>query len=89
MVRVYVRHQVADYSAWRKVYDDFKPTAASLGLTGEAVYQALDDANDVTVSNDFETREKAQAFVDSDELREAMGRAGVQGAPTIWFVAEA
>jgi len=89
MVRVYVRHQVSDYRAWRDTYDDFTPTAASMGRTGEAVYRALDDANGLTVSQDFETREAAEAFVGSDELRAAMGRAGVVGEPTIWLVTEA
>lgn len=89
MVHIIVRHQVADYAAWRRVYDEFEPQAAAMGKTGGSVYQSLDDANELTVVNDFATREAAEAFAGSDELKAAMGRAGVQGAPTMWFVSEA
>jgi hypothetical protein len=89
MVRIYVRHQVADYPAWKVVYDEFDSTRRSMGVIAAEVYQALDDPTDVTVSHDFDTREVAEAFAASDELRGAMTRAGVVGQPTIWFVKEA
>jgi hypothetical protein len=85
MATMFVRHHVADYDAWRRVYDDFAPEQKRLGVVGEAVYQAVDDPNDITVTHDFGTPEAARAFAASTELHEAMGAAGVQGAPTIWF----
>jgi hypothetical protein len=89
MVRLLVRHAVADYAAWRRVYDDFDVRRSAMGVTGHAVYQAVDDPNDVTVWHDFATRAEAEAFASSEELRSAMQRAGVQGRPTVWFVREA
>lgn len=86
MVRMFARHQVADYSAWRAVYDDFD--RASLGVRQHAVYQQVDDANDVTVWHDFDDLETAQAFVGSDELKAAMAKAGVVSAPNIWITSE-
>jgi hypothetical protein len=47
------------------------------------------DPNDVTVWHDFETAEAAEAFVNSEALREAMEAAGVQGQPDIWITEEA
>lgn len=85
MATLFVRHQVADYAAWRRVYDALGPTQKALGVTAEAVYRAADDANDLTVTHEFATLEAAQAFVDSAELRAAMHESGVVGAPTIWF----
>lgn len=85
MVRVFVRHRVADYEAWRRVYDDFEPQRGPLGVTGHAVYRAVGDGNDVTVTHDFDDAEAARAFADSDQLKEAMQQAGVQGPPDIWF----
>jgi hypothetical protein len=49
------------------------------------VYQAADNPNDVTVTHEFGSVEAAQAFVKGDELKKAMQRAGVVGAPTIWL----
>jgi hypothetical protein len=85
MATLFVRHKVVDYAAWRQIYDGFQPTATTMGVTAQAVYQAADDPTDLTVTHDFATVGAAQAFAASDELRAAMHDAGVVGAPTIWF----
>jgi ABC-type sugar transport system substrate-binding protein len=84
-VRMFVHHQVADYSAWRKTYDSFAPTQKKLGVIYQAVYQSTDDPNDVTVIHDFHSLEKAKAFASSPELKAAMEKSGVKGAPQIWY----
>ena len=89
MVRLFVRHPVTDYAAWRKVYDDFEVQRRPMGVIGHSVYQAIDDPNDITVWHDFATREQAESFTSAEALRSAMQQAGVQGAPTIWLVREA
>jgi hypothetical protein len=82
---LFVRHQAADYTAWRKAYDGFQPKARTLGVKSDAVYRAADNPNDITVIHEFATVEAAQAFAGSAELRAAMHDAGVLGAPTVWF----
>lgn len=85
MMTMFVRHQVADYKAWRKVYDGFAPVQKAKGVISEAVFQAADNPNDITVTHEFDSLNAAKAFVDSKELKEGMQSAGVVGAPTIWF----
>ena len=89
MVRLFVRHNVADYDAWRKVYDEFDETRRPMGVTDHAGFRGVDDRNDVTVWHDFADADEARAFVSSDELRNAMQQAGVQGEPEVWFVTQA
>jgi len=84
-VRLFVRHDVADYATWRKAYDGFDATRRKLGVTGQAAYQSADNPNDVTVTHDFKTLEQAKAFASSADLKTAMQNAGVKGAPQIWF----
>ncbi|MCV9966875.1 cyclase [Pararhizobium sp. BT-229] len=84
-----VRHEVSDYATWRKVYDAFAPLQKANGVTAEAVYQAADNPNDVTVTHEFATLESAQAFGKLEELRTAMRTGGVLGAPTVWFTNKA
>ncbi len=55
------------------------------GVLAEAVYQSEDDPNDVTVTHDFASLAEARALAGSAELQEAMNKAGVVGAPTVWF----
>lgn len=86
---MFVRHDVSDFGKWKQTYDGFRDTQKRLGVAAEAVYQSADNPNDVTVTHDFATLAAAQAFVQSNELRETMARAGVVGEPTIWFASRA
>jgi hypothetical protein len=89
MVRLFVRHPVRDFAAWRKAYDEFDDERRSMGVIDHAVFRSLDDPNDVTVWHDFETREKGEAFASSERLKSVMQAAGVVGMPSVWFAAEA
>lgn len=89
MIRMFARHPVSDFPAWKKVYDGFDAERRGMGVTGDAVYQAAENPKDVTVSHDFETLEAAKAFAGSSRLKEVMENAGVAGEPTIWFTSKA
>ena len=56
-----------------------------MGVQADAVFQATDDPNDVTLWHDFESAAAAGTFLESERLREVMKDAGVAGEPTIWF----
>jgi len=88
MVRMFIRHQVSDYTKWRQVYDAFADGQQRLGVRADAVYQAPHHANDITVTRDFDTIEAARAFLARDELRSTVAQAGVANEPTIWFAEE-
>jgi hypothetical protein len=85
MTTMFVRRKVSNYETWRKTYDNFASVQKAKGVTGQAVYQATDDPNDITVTHDFASVAPAQDFVNSDELKKAMQGGGVIGTPTIWF----
>ncbi len=84
-VRLFARHEVADYGLWRKAFDAFASTARKAGAINGAVYRSADNANDVTVTHDFHSVAKAKAFAASPELKAAMEKAGVKGPPQIWI----
>lgn len=85
MIRLFVRHQVASFAAWKKGYDAFEPTRKKLGVRAAAVFAGATNPNDVTIWHDFDTLAAAQAFVKSPELANAMKTAGVTSAPDAWF----
>ena len=72
-----VRHRVADFDAWRKVYDGFAPMQADHGVHAHQVLRSIENPNDVTVTHTFNSREAARAFFAMPELKEAMSQAGV------------
>ena len=84
-VRMFIRHEVNDYAAWRKVYNDFDAKRKTMGVIGQEVYQSIDNPNDVTVTHDFRKAETAKAFAASAELKGAMEKAGVKGTPQMWL----
>lgn len=89
MTTLFVRHEVSDYAAWRKIYDGFSEVQKANGVKAQAVYRAIDNPNDITVTHEFATLEAAQAFGRLDELKTAMRTGGVLGAPTVWFTNKA
>ena len=84
-----VRHRVQDYGAWRAVYETVEGLRQQLGCSGAEVMVDPGDKQDVFVLHRFPTVTQAQAFAESSELREAMGRAGVVGPPRIEIAVEA
>ena len=78
MTTMLVHHRVDDYDAWRQVYDSVQDMQRSRGVRSHRVWRAEDDPNSVVVEHEFDSREAAEGFVNSSELREAMARAGVQ-----------
>jgi heme-degrading monooxygenase HmoA len=85
MVRMYVHHEVADYAAWRKTYDSFASVQKKNGVVAQSVWQSVDNPNEVTVTHDFKTVEKAKAWLALPELKAAMEKGGVKGEPHVWI----
>jgi hypothetical protein len=84
-----ISHPVADYAAWRAVYDEAAPLRDAAGITGAEVF--LDAANPlmVVIIHRFPTVEAAQGFFGNPDLADAMKRAGVTAAPTVTLASAA
>jgi antibiotic biosynthesis monooxygenase (ABM) superfamily enzyme len=72
MTWLYARHPVANFEQW-------KPAFAATAVPRRKrfpVFAMEGNRNDVLMMEQFDTREDARAWVDSDEQREAMARRG-------------
>jgi hypothetical protein len=76
---------VQDYAAWRPVYDAHEAARTAAGLTNGRVYRSAEDPNDILILLDMADRRRAEEFGRSDDLRDAMRRAGVVGQPEIRY----
>jgi quinol monooxygenase YgiN len=72
-----VRHHVADFDAWKTVYDGFAPVQAEHGVHAHQVLRSIENPNDVIVTHMFDSREAARAFFAMSELKDVMSEAGV------------
>jgi heme-degrading monooxygenase HmoA len=75
-----IDHRVADFDAWKQVYDDFRGGQRAGGVLFHQVLRDPADPNRVVVTHVFDSREAGEAFAESSQLREAMGSAGVDEA---------
>ena len=87
MIVVAIQHSVADYEAWKSVYDERNP--GSFGALFARVNRLVSDPNTVAVVAGFESVEAANGMIESPDLRAAMDRAGVTSAPRIELYEEA
>jgi|GEM_PF-508378 len=87
-VRLFVRHEVADYAAWRKVYNSVAPLQKKMGVFFKDVYVSAENPNDITVIHDFHTLEEAKAFMTSPEVRAIMSKGGVKPPAQVWITSK-
>ena len=86
MTQMIIHHKVRDYEAWRPGYDEHEKSRAAAGITNGRVFQRAEDPNDLVIILDVADVERARTWSQSEDLRSAMQRVGVLGAPTIHFV---
>ena len=85
MVTMFVRHKVNDYANWKRVFDEFASVRKEKGVTAASVHRDANDPNTIIVTHRFKDMNAATAFVNSDDLKSAMMKAGVSGPPEFWF----
>ncbi len=83
---VVVGHQVQDYSKWKRVFDESEKLRSEYGLGAGCIYRDIDNPQMLTVLLECLDVERAREFTMSRELKDAMSKGGVIGAPMIWFV---
>jgi quinol monooxygenase YgiN len=85
MVTMFVRHKVDNYDNWKRVYDETAQFQKKMGVTAASVHRDAKDSNTIIVVHKFKDMKSATAFVNSEDLKSAMTKAGVSGSPDIWF----
>jgi hypothetical protein len=88
MPALLIRCSVADYRAWKAVFDEHESTRLANGAQGLWLFRDADDPRQILLLLTWDDLDRARLFVDSDELREEMTRAGVIDQPDIWFLEE-
>ena len=81
-----LRHKVRDYEKWKSAFDAHSVTRQANGSRGGQVFRNDSDPNEVIMLLEWDVLETARQFVKSEDLREAMQRAGVVDHPTIYFL---
>ncbi|MFO0042029.1 MAG: antibiotic biosynthesis monooxygenase [Pseudomonadota bacterium] len=83
MVTIDVRHKVRDFERWKQMFDGAAGARRAAGELACRIYLRHGSADDVLVSMDWESLERAPAFLASPELAAGMQAAGVREMPQI------
>jgi len=89
MAIVLVKHNIKEYNSWRKVYDEHKTFRTKSGMLTEAVYRSTSNPNEIYLLFKWDNILNAKIFVQSEELKNAMQKAGVVSKPEMNFLEEA
>ncbi len=89
MPAVLVHHKVRDFASWKPVFEAHGGARKAAGSKGGLLFRNAADPNGVVVLLHWDDLTKARRFVESDDLRQAMERAGVVGQPELVFLEDA
>lgn len=81
-----MKHQVASFANWKPLFDEGQSLRRQYGGSNEHVYQEANHPENVVVMVDWNSKEDAEKFRQSPELKEAMQKAGVLSQPKVFFV---
>ncbi|MFZ1677758.1 MAG: hypothetical protein WBP41_00285 [Saprospiraceae bacterium] len=83
--RVMVSHHVKDFDTWLKAFDgEGKATRAANGIVDRGMARGIDDPNMIYLLFAITDMAKADARMQSEDLKKIMTDAGVDGAPSFF-----
>ena len=83
-----IRHKVTNYETWRQVFLEDAVVRQANGQLGERFFRNAADPGEVWILLEWDDLFRARLFVRSDDLLEAIVRAGVVDRPDYWFLEE-
>ena len=86
MVYVFIKHKVEDYSRWKPVFDEHGTTRKKAGCKGGQLFHISDETNNIFILFEWDKKENATGFVESEDLKKRMQKAGVIGKPEIYIL---
>ncbi len=86
---VLVRHKLESYDKWKPIFDEHGSARKAMGSKGGYLFRNADDPNEVIVVLEVADLGRAREFIQSQDLRATMQRAGVSDQPSIYFLNEA
>jgi hypothetical protein len=83
-----VRAKFEDYARFYPIYTDHAPVRQASGSRGARLFRNVENPDEVLALFEWDGLEKARQFAGSDDLRQAMQRAGLADMPTVYFLDE-
>jgi heme-degrading monooxygenase HmoA len=88
MLYLLVRSKFEDYAKFYPVYTEHAAARQAGGSRGARLFRSAENPNEIVALFEWESLEKARQFAQSDDLRQAMQRAGLADRPDVYFLDE-
>jgi quinol monooxygenase YgiN len=88
MATMLVKMKVGEYNQWKRAFDELDQARRAHGWISYDILRDDSDPNSITVISKMKDIEQGKAYGRSPELRDAIQRAGVIGAPDIQFFSD-
>jgi heme-degrading monooxygenase HmoA len=88
MAYLFIKHEVDNIDKWKMAYDAHKAARDHAGLKELYLLHNRYNHNEVFILFEAANEHKAQDFIESKDLQEAMKKAGVVGQPEIRLMDE-
>jgi hypothetical protein len=85
-VMMLIKHKVANFAKWQVAYDNHDSVRLASGMHSYVIGRGVADSNMVFVAIKADDTAKAKAFGKSPNLKQAMQKGGVIGAPSASMV---
>jgi len=88
MAIILVKHNVKEYSEWKKIYDEHKGFRIKSGMVSEKVFRSTTNPTEIFLLFKWDNILNAKIFTQSEDLKMTMQKAGVIGKPEMHFLEE-
>jgi len=86
MAYALVKYSVKDHDKWKPIFDNYGATRKNAGCKGGQVFHAFGKKNDLIILFEWDTKEHAANFFDSEDTKKTQQSAGVIGKPEIHYM---
>ena len=81
-----ISYQVADFDAWKAVFDANEQGRQKQGYVGHHINRGENDPNSLNIYLAVEDVDSAKAYVTSDDVKSLMAKAGVTSQPEFFWM---
>ena len=83
-----IRHHVKDFAVWQRVFGEEASIRRANGARRERLLRTAAAPNELWLLLEWDDLFRAELYVQSDDLRDALERAGVTDHPDYWYLTE-
>jgi len=91
MATLHIQHPITDFETWTSAFNRFREARRNAGVQAQRIQRPVDNERYVVIDLDFETVNKAQAFLGflrNTIWTSAANSPGLVGTPEAWVLEE-